>query len=218
MTEEVRETKSERMIKLWTKIFNVQNSCNTNLEEDKGNKLQWKPVAHWKVTGAVKAACKAHNLLCMPIVEETTKEGQTTTATVSLVLTDIETGEQTVVGKFVGYGVDSMDKGAGKAVSYAIKTAMLKTFMMNVADDNEPDVIQSACNYLLESLQQENIALNSPIKTRKDWLDKNDEYIKLFRQEYKDTAKDKRPAEQDILAGLLSKLPIESEDTNAEES
>ena len=56
-TEEVKPSKSERVQMLWAKIFEVQNSVNNKLEEAKGNRLQWKPVVHWKVTGAVKTAC-----------------------------------------------------------------------------------------------------------------------------------------------------------------
>jgi hypothetical protein len=206
-TEEVKPSKSERVQMLWAKIFEVQNSVNNKLEEAKGNRLQWKPVVHWKVTGAVKIACKKHRLLCMPVVERTTQDGQTTTATVSLVLTDIDTGEQTSVGKYVGYGMDSMDKGPGKAVSYAIKTAMLKTFMMNVADDNEVDIIQNPCEYLLEALQQEKVGKLSPPEARQAWLLKHSDMIKDFKEEWKQNNRNKtKTPEQESLYDILVDL------------
>ena len=40
-----------------------------------------------------------------------------------------------------GYGVDKGDKGIGKAYSYAVKYALMKTFMLNSADDVEAESV-----------------------------------------------------------------------------
>jgi len=208
MTEETKPTKEERVQQLWAKIFEVQQTIKSDLEEDKGSRLQWRPVAHWKVTGAVKMACRDQRLLCVPIVEDTRLEEQKTIATVSLVITDIDTGEQTVVGKYVGYGIDPMDKGPGKAVSYAVKTAMLKTFMMNIKDDTESDVVQDTAQYLLDSLRIEKVSVESPVEVRNDWRAKNQAWITEFRAECKATPESKRSPQQlavyDILKGMAS--------------
>tara|TARA_R100001591_G_scaffold112450_1_gene124822 strand:- start:34 stop:723 length:690 start_codon:yes stop_codon:yes gene_type:complete len=225
-TEEVKPSKSERVQMLWAKIFEVQNIVDSDLEqfktkaELKGNRLQWNPVVHWKVTSAVKKACEQNRLLCMPVVESTTQEGQKSIATVSLVLTDIDTGEQTSVGKYVGYGMDSMDKGPGKAVSYAIKTAMLKTFMMSIEDENEIDVVQNPRDYLFEALERENVATQSPPEARKAWLLKHSDMVALFRKDWVKTEDAKRehsPEDQtlyDILVQLAN--PKVNEDVNEE--
>jgi hypothetical protein len=42
---------------------------------------------------------------------------------------------------FFGYGIDNQDKGPGKAMSYAVKYAMLKTFCLETGDDPEKDDI-----------------------------------------------------------------------------
>ena len=208
MTEETKPTKEERVQQLWAKIFEVQQTIKSDLEEDKGSRLQWRPVAHWKVTGAVKAACRDQRLLVVPIVEDTRLEEQKTIATVSLVITDVDTGEQTVVGKYVGYGVDPMDKGPGKAVSYAVKTAMLKTFMMNIKDDTESDVVQDTAQYLLDSLRIEKVSVESPVEVRNDWRAKNQAWITEFRAECKATPEAKISPQQlavyDILKGMAS--------------
>jgi len=41
--------------------------------------------------------------------------------------------------KYPGYGVDGGDKGPGKAISYAFKYALLKTFCLETGDDPDQD-------------------------------------------------------------------------------
>ena len=209
MTEELKPTKAERVQQLWAKIFEVQQSIKGDIEEDKGSRLQWNPVAHWKVTGAVKMACRDQRLLVVPIVEDTRHEEQKTIATVSLVITDVDTGEQTVVGKYVGYGIDPMDKGPGKAVSYAVKTAMLKTFMMNIKDDTEADVIQDTTQYLLDSLRREKVSVESSKEVRDAWRAKNKAWTTEFKAEYKATAESKLSPQQLALYDILTRLANE---------
>lgn len=209
MTEEIQPTKAERVQQLWAKIFEVQQSIKGDLEEDKGSRLQWNPVAHWKVTGAVKMACRDQRLLCVPIVEDTRLEEQKTIATVSLVITDVDTGEQTVVGKYVGYGIDPMDKGPGKAVSYAVKTAMLKTFMMNIKDDTEADVIQDTTQYLLDSLRKEKVSVESSKEVRDAWRVKNKAWITEFKSEWDATPESKLSKQQLALYDIMTRLANE---------
>lgn len=209
MTEELKPTKAERVQQLWAKIFEVQQTIKSDLEEDKGSRLQWNPVAHWKVTGAVKMACRDQRLLVVPIVEDTILEEQKTIATVSLVITDVDTGEQTVVGKYVGYGIDPMDKGPGKAVSYAVKTAMLKTFMMNIKDDTEADVIQDTTQYLLDSLRKEKVSVESSKEVRDAWRVKNKAWITEFKSEWDATPESKLSKQQLALYDIMTRLANE---------
>ena len=211
-------TEKKEKLTLHQKIFMVQQNVACDLEESAGNKLQWKPIVHWKVTGAVKAALAKYRLTCIPIVRDTRQDGQRTICSVSLVITDIDTGEQTSVGEYVGYGIDSMDKGPGKAVSYAIKTAMLKTFMMNIADENEIDLTQSPAQYLLEALQNERVGKLSPRDQRFAWLDKHRIYIEQFRIDLAKTKKSSWTEEQKTLCDILAAIKNPDDGEPNEES
>ena len=56
---------------------------------------------------------------------------------VSVAFVNIDNPEDTVVVNGVGYGIDTQDKGAGKAFSYAVKYALLKTMMLETGEDEE---------------------------------------------------------------------------------
>lgn len=52
-------------------------------------------------------------------------------------LTNVEDGTDFFEGVEIGYGLDSQDKGPGKATSYAVKTWLLNTFMLRGQPDEE---------------------------------------------------------------------------------
>ena len=52
-------------------------------------------------------------------------------------LTNVEEPSEFVEGIEVGYGLDSQDKGPGKATSYAVKTWLLNVFMLRGQPDEE---------------------------------------------------------------------------------
>ena len=52
-----------------------------------------------------------------------------------------EPADYTDVPSF-GFGIDSQDKGPGKAMSYAVKYALLKTLGLETGDDVERDNIE----------------------------------------------------------------------------
>lgn len=59
---------------------------------------------------------------------------------------DAENGEQFVSGGWWGVGIDSDDKGFYKAMTGAMKYALLKTFMVSTGDDPENDQRQREAN------------------------------------------------------------------------
>jgi hypothetical protein len=49
--------------------------------------------------------------------------------------------EEKIESFYYGYGIDTQDKGIGKAISYAVKYALLKQFCLETGDDPERDMI-----------------------------------------------------------------------------
>ncbi len=52
---------------------------------------------------------------------------------------NVENRSETIELNYPGYGVDNGDKGPGKAISYAFKYALLKTFCLETGDDPDND-------------------------------------------------------------------------------
>lgn len=60
-----------------------------------------------------------------------------TEKTIKIRLTNVDNPEDYIQGTEVGYGLDSQDKGPGKATSYAIKTWLLNIFMLRGQPDED---------------------------------------------------------------------------------
>lgn len=101
----------------------------------------YKAISEEKVTSTVRASLLTHGLVIMPVEQEHTKEGNLTTVNTRYKIVDIDTGQyETIVSS--GTGVDTQDKGVGKAMTYSYKYLLLRTFAIPTGED--PDKISSA--------------------------------------------------------------------------
>ena len=60
-----------------------------------------------------------------------------TSATIEMTFRNVDDKDDTITVKSVGYGADNSDKGIGKAVSYAVKYALLKSFSLETGDETD---------------------------------------------------------------------------------
>ena len=126
--------------------------------------------------------------------EENTWNGKTTLKQKQSVFTKVKTkylllhesGESVEVAGY-GHGVDAQDKGAGKATTYALKNALLYTFLTPVGKIDDSDTTHSAQietptdnkKWLTES------QLNATLKATKDQAEKVLSTFKM-KKDYKD--------------------------------
>jgi len=111
-------------------------------------RFSYKAISEAAILNGVKPLLKKHGLILFPIATEITEdfkefEGKngTTQRFVSCLhakykLVDIESGEFEIL-ETVGYGADSQDKGSGKAMTYAYKALLQKTFMLFSGEDTD---------------------------------------------------------------------------------
>ena len=143
-------------VQLYQKIQQVSIE-DMNLEKDmevgSGN-FSYKAVSDTQVTLAVKRAEEKNKIVSIPTSQElvnsevlkrldkNNKETITYVDTIKMTLTiiDIETGESIQVESF-GKGIDSGDKGFGKASTYARKYALLNAY--KIATGEDPDAVKS---------------------------------------------------------------------------
>lgn len=131
-------------LNLWQKMSNVMNDVAYLQKDDhvKFNTTNYKAISEEKVTMAVRKALIKWGLVIMPVTQEHIKEGNLTTVNVDYKILNIDNPSEYEMITSSGTGVDTQDKGVGKAMTYAYKYMLLRTFAIPTGED--PDRISSA--------------------------------------------------------------------------
>ena len=109
----------------------------------KGEKLvneQYRFVSHDAVVAALRPAMVKHGILMLCDTKQLIQEGNRTAVEMEISFVNADNAHNCITIASWGYGVDKQDKGPGKAVSYAVKYALLKSFMLETGED--PDYHQ----------------------------------------------------------------------------
>lgn len=134
---------------IYLKLFEASKVVG-HMEKDDSSALRYKFHSHEAVTEAVAAACFKVGLYYYADVEESSYEVLSspdgkliyfTKVTVAVTFVDVESPDQKLTFRGVGIGLDPSDKSVGKAVSYAVKYALLKGLMCRTGDNPEKDDI-----------------------------------------------------------------------------
>lgn len=128
---------------LYKKISQVMRDVEYLSKDDKVefNNTRYKAISEEKVTSAVRESLVRNGLIILPFEQDHKKEGNLSTVDVKYKIIDIDTGEFEIIVSS-GTGADTQDKGVGKAMTYAYKYLMLRTFAIPTGED--PDKISSA--------------------------------------------------------------------------
>jgi len=111
-------------------------------------------VSHDSVAKALHGPMAHNGIAMIPTVKEIKQDGNRTVVKVSIDFVNIDEPMDRVTVEYWGYGIDQQDKGIGKAISYAVKYALLKVFCLETGDDIERDSI----DYEPEKLSKDQIA------------------------------------------------------------
>jgi len=96
-------------------------------------------ISHDNVSMHAKRAFQRHGIVVIPTVIAHAKDGNRSELTIKAKFVNIDDPADFIEVEGIGYGVDSSDKGPGKAYSYAMKYIYMKVLMLNSADDVEAD-------------------------------------------------------------------------------
>ena len=150
---------------LYQKILQVMKDVEYLQKDDsvKYKEVNYKAISEEKVTSAVRSSLVKNGLIVLPVDQEHTKEGMLTTVNTKYKIIDVDTGESEIIVSS-GTGVDTQDKGVGKAMTYSYKYLFLRAFAIPTGDD--PDKISSA--QLDKELEdEEKKQSNALVKTEK---------------------------------------------------
>ncbi len=129
---------------LYQKILEVMKGVSYLSKDDTvafGN-TKYKAVSEEKVTSTVREKLIEQGLVIFPIAQSHKREGTLSTVDVTYRILNTENPDEYVDVVSSGTGADTQDKGVGKAMTYAYKYMILRTFAIPTGED--PDKISSA--------------------------------------------------------------------------
>ena len=116
------------------------------VQKEKKAGMNYSIVSHDAVTAKVRPILQKHGIVYYPCDLHVTQNGNRTEAVMTVRFENIDNRSDYIDVATLGYGVDPQDKGPGKAISYAVKYALLKVLGLETGDD--PDTVQdNRANY-----------------------------------------------------------------------
>ena len=117
----------------------VQGECSY-VQKEKKQGMRYSIVSHDAVTALVRPLMVKWGVVYFPHVMKMEQVGNRTQIHMSVRFVNIDDKDDFIDVTTGGYGIDDQDKGPGKAISYSIKYALLKTLGLETGDD--PDTEQ----------------------------------------------------------------------------
>lgn len=160
-------------------------------------------VSHDQVTAAIHPLLVKHGVIVVPSVENHKQEGNRTEIELKVSFYSTDSPNQVIGIQSLGYGIDSSDKGPGKAISYAYKYALLKMFCLETGDDSDnqqdavyepPECLQFDSQILADLETNETVEMNayvaeisSATKKHKNDIEREavkrkDDFMKAFKK------------------------------------
>ena len=133
---------------LWQKLIEVRKSVPYLKKDNKGFQFQY--VSSSQALGSLRSAMDQHGVLLVPKIVSTNVTEKATKKDGSQIFTELnmeftwinaDDPQEQIACPWYGQGLDTGEKGVGKAATYAEKYFMLKFF--NIATDkDDPDSFQ----------------------------------------------------------------------------
>jgi len=111
----------------------------TYIQKDKKQGMRYSIVSHDVVTAKVRPALLEAGIVYYPIRVLHEQIGNRTQCSMTIRFVNIDEPVDFINVETFGYGIDDQDKGPGKAMSYAVKYALLKTLGLETGDDPDMD-------------------------------------------------------------------------------
>lgn len=118
----------------------------TYVQKEKKKGMQYSIVSHDAVTAKVRPALLNAGIVYYPVGMEHDQNGNRTEVSLRVRFVNIDNPEDFIEVPALGFGIDQQDKGPGKAISYAVKYALLKALGLETGDD--PDHDQNAVHQI----------------------------------------------------------------------
>ncbi len=110
----------------------------------KNGTVMYRVVSHDTVIRETRPHFIDNGIAVVPTVTSHERSGSNLTiADIQVEFINIEKPDDKITVNYFGYGVDPSDKGPGKAISYAVRYAILKVLCLETGDDPENDNVNA---------------------------------------------------------------------------
>lgn len=134
-------TKNEgAILNVYQRLAKVMEEV-TYIQKERKQGMNYTIVSHDAVTAKVRPALLKHGIVYHPIRCEHTHNGNRAECAMTVRFVNIDAPSDYFDVPSFGYGIDTQDKGPGKAMSYAVKYALLKALGLETGDDPDNDSI-----------------------------------------------------------------------------
>lgn len=174
-------------LNIFQRINAVMKEVKYVQKESKKVNGQYTFASHDAVTSALHSPMAEHGIVMVPTINKLVQDGNKTIVTMDISFINADQPDDRINLQYIGYGIDASDKGVGKAISYAVKYALLKMFCLETGDDVEKDNIehQSPANNISEVTAQKLKLLDSVGGKAKGQSVKK--YLEMMADTYKKT-------------------------------
>jgi hypothetical protein len=118
----------------------VKYILKDKIVKNKHGSEMYRVTSHDTVIREIRPSFIRHGILAVPSVEDHERVGSNLTILrVRIEFVNIDDPKDYISVTYYGYGIDTSDKGVGKAVSYAVRYAYLKVLSLETGDDPEND-------------------------------------------------------------------------------
>lgn len=121
------------------KILGIMAEVKYVAKGDKTVNGQYRFVSHDAVTAKMHPMLVKYGITAIPSMQSISQEGNRTNVVLNVSFVNADRPEDQLTVAYPGYGIDNGDKGPGKAISYAFKYALLKTFCLETGEDPDQD-------------------------------------------------------------------------------
>lgn len=208
MNEKMGNKMSEsKKLNIYQKLNAVMSEVKYIQKKDKTFNKMYSYVSHDDVAAAIQPQLVKHGIALVSNVADVKQDGNRTSIVLEISFINIDDPKDQITVNFPGYGIDTQDKGIGKAISYAFKYCLLKTFCLETGDDVEKDSI----DYKPQVISQQQLDYVEKLLSGQPARRK--ELLKFLSKEYKIYTVSELPLE--IYEKVIKTLenPIEEEKT-----
>lgn len=138
--------KTPKSLNLFQRLLKVMEEVDYVQKENKKVNGQYTFVSHDAVTAKVRPALVKQGIMAIPTVISKNQDGNRTEVEIGVTFVNVDDPQDKFAVQYFGYGIDTQDKGPGKAISYAVKYALLKVLGLETGDDPEKESIDHKGN------------------------------------------------------------------------
>lgn len=186
----------EKILNIYQRIVAVMKEVKYVQKSDRKVNNMYSFVTHDSVSAALHEPMANHGIVMVPSVAELIQDGNRTIIKMEISFINADDPTDKITVHHYGYGIDPQDKGIGKAISYAVKYALLKLFCLETGDDVEKDSI----DYVPKEAMVNNELLRNALTDRKKLIielagKENKEDLIVYIDKLKKTFKSKTEEE-----------------------